>query len=135
MKKRFSKNIFHFSNLINALKKETRKKNNFFFLNLFWFKTNFKKQKSKFSDSFFYFKSKNEFQKVLSFFNFCYEIEKWKIKFLKSKKRIILLGHGLKMKIKMNSHFCFHFDFNFCFCFCFLKVFAFLLTPRGLEVP
>ena len=38
-----------------------------------------------------------------------------------------------KMKIKMNFRFCFHFDFRFCFCF--LKVFAFLLTPRGLEVP
>ena len=32
-----------------------------------------------------------------------------------------------KMKIKLN--------FRFGFCFCFLKVFAFLLTPRGLEVP
>ena len=37
-------------------------------------KTNFKKQKSKFWNSFFDFKSKNEFQKVLSFFNFCYQI-------------------------------------------------------------
>ena len=36
-----------------------------------------------------------------------------------------------KMKIKMNFRFCFH----FCFGFCFLKVFAFLLTPCGLEVP
>ena len=42
-----------------------------------------------------------------------------------------------KMKMKMNFRFCFHFDFDFdfCFCFWFLKVFAFLLTPRGLEVP
>ena len=40
-----------------------------------------------------------------------------------------------KMKINMNFRFCFHFVFHFCFCFCFLKVFAFLLTPRGLEVP
>ena len=64
-----------------------------------------------------------------------------------------------KMKIKMNFRFCFH--FVFLFCFYFLKVFcifvnsawprgaiggqlsldwprsviAFLLTPRGLEVP
>ena len=45
-------------------------------MNLFSFKTNFKKQKSKFSNSFFDFKPKNEFQKVLSFFNFVYEIEK-----------------------------------------------------------
>ena len=60
----------------------------------------------------------------------------------------------------MNFRFCFHFDFDFrfCFCFSFLKVFvnstwprsaigaqlfldwprsaiAFLLVPRGLEVP
>ena len=33
-------------------------------------------QKSKFSNSLFDFKSKNEFQKVLSFFNFAYETEK-----------------------------------------------------------
>ena len=37
-------------------------------------------QKSKFSNSLFDFKSKNEFQKVLSFFNFAYETEKWKMK-------------------------------------------------------
>ena len=98
MRKRISKNIFHFSNLINTLIKKKRKKN---FLNLFWFKTSFKKQKSKFSNSFFDFKSKNEFQKVLSFFNFCYEIEKWQTKFFQNsfcfeiKKRIILLVQGL----------------------------------------
>ena len=42
-----------------------------------------------------------------------------------------------KMKMKMDFRFCFQFAFHFrfCFCFCFLKVFAFLLTPRGLEVP
>ena len=41
------------------------------------------------------------------------------------------------MKIKMNFHFCCHFGFHFRFCFrfCFLKVFAFLLTPRGRQVP
>ena len=41
----------------------------------------------------------------------------------------------MKMKMKMNFRFRFHFGFDFCFCFCFLKVFAFLLTLRGLEVP
>ena len=40
-----------------------------------------------------------------------------------------------KMKIKMNFCFCFHFGFHFRFCFFFLKVFEFLLTPRGLELP
>ena len=49
-------------------------------LNLFLFKTDFKKQKSKFSNSFFDLKSKNKFQKILLFFNFCFEIEKLKIK-------------------------------------------------------
>ena len=64
------------------------------------------------------------------------------------------------MKMKMNFRFCFHFAFHFRFgfCLCFLKVFvnstwprgaidgqlsldwprsatAFLLNPRGLEVP
>ena len=38
-----------------------------------------------------------------------------------------------KMKSKMNFRFCFHFRFSFSFYF--LKVFAFLLIPRGLEVP
>ena len=56
---------------------KTKKK---LFLNLFWLKINFKKQKLKFWNSFFDFKSKNGFQKVLSFFNFGYEIEKWKTK-------------------------------------------------------
>ena len=37
--------------------------------------------------------------------------------------------------MKMNFRFFFHFGFDFCFCFCFLKVFAFLLILRGLEVP
>ena len=42
-----------------------------------------------------------------------------------------------KMKIEMIFRFCFHFAFHFGFgfCFCFLKFFAFLLNPRGLEVP
>ena len=67
MKTRISKNIFHLSNLIIEKKK---------FLNLFWFKTNFEKRKSKFSNSFIDFKSRNKFQKVLSFFHFGSEIEK-----------------------------------------------------------
>ena len=37
--------------------------------------------------------------------------------------------------MKINFRFCFHFGSDFCFCFCFLKVLAFLLTLRGLEVP
>ena len=53
------------------------------FLNLFWFKTSFKKQKSEFSNSFFDWKSKNEFQKIISFSNVCFEIENWKIKIFK----------------------------------------------------
>ena len=48
MKKWILKNIFHFSNLVIELKDEKRKKN--FFLNLFWFKTDFKKQKWKLSN-------------------------------------------------------------------------------------
>ena len=55
MKKRISKKIFHFSHLIIEFKNENWKKE--LFLNLFWFKTNFKKQKSKFSNPFFDFKS------------------------------------------------------------------------------
>ena len=98
MKKRISKNIFDFSNLIIELKNEKRKK---YFLNLFWFKTDFKKQKSKFLSSFFDFKSKNELQKILSFFNFRFQIEKWKMRNFQNsfcfliKKRIILSVHGL----------------------------------------
>ena len=42
-----------------------------------------------------------------------------------------------KTEIKMNFGFRFQVFFLFCFsfCFCFLKGFAFLLTPRGLQVP
>ena len=40
-----------------------------------------------------------------------------------------------KKKIKVNFRFCCHLVFHFRFCFCFPKVFAFLLNPRGLEVP
>ena len=77
MKEGISKNVFHFSNLIIELKNEKRKK---IFLNPFLFQTDFKKQKSKFSNSFFDFKSKTEFQKIISFFNFCFETEKWEMK-------------------------------------------------------
>ena len=67
--------IFHIW-LLNWKKKNEKKP---CFLNLFWFKINFKKEKSKFSNSFFDSMSKNEFQKIISFFSFGYEIEKWKI--------------------------------------------------------
>ena len=78
-----------------------RKHEKNFFWTYFDLKPISKKQKSKFLNSFFDFKSKNEFQKVLSFFNFCYEIEKWQTKFFQNsfcfeiKKRIILLVQGL----------------------------------------
>ena len=78
--------IFHIW-LLNWKKKNEKK----LFLNLFWFKINLKKQKSKFSNSFFNFKSKNKSQKVLSFFNFGYEIENeiFKISFVfKSKNEL-----------------------------------------------
>ena len=94
MKKRISKNIFLFSILIIELKNEKE-----IFLNLFWFKTNFKKRKSKFSQYFFDLKPKNEFQNIVSFFDFGFEIAKWKLKifyfflFL-NQKRIILSVHG-----------------------------------------
>ena len=48
MKKRISKNIFYFSNLINGFKKEKQKQK---FFALFWFKISSKKQKLKFSNS------------------------------------------------------------------------------------
>ena len=75
------------------MKKEKRKKK--LLLTLFWFKTSFKKLKSEFSNSFFDFKSENEFQKVLSFFNFVYEIEKWKME--KFSKFGILPVHRLTL--------------------------------------
>ena len=94
MKKWISKSIFHFSILI--IKWKTKKP----FFYLFSFKTNFKKQKLKLSNSVFDLTSKNEFQKILSFFNFGNKIEKQKIKknskfvlFL-SQKRLILSLHG-----------------------------------------
>ena len=77
MKKLISKNIFYFSHFIIELKKEKQKK---LFLNLFWFKINFKKQKLKFFEFIFWFqiilliKLKNE---------------KWKIRFVfKSKNEL-----------------------------------------------
>ena len=72
MNNRISKNIFHFLNLIIELKNEKR---------FNWFKTDFKKQKQKFSNSIFDLKSKNEFQRILSFFNFLF----WNWKILKLK--------------------------------------------------
>ena len=77
MKKRISKNIFHFSHLIIELKKEKRKK---LFLNLFWLKINLKNknfridffisnQKANFK-KFFHFSILNEkFSKFVLFFN------------------------------------------------------------------
>ena len=84
MDSRISKNIFHFLNLIIELKNEKRKK---FFLNLLWFKTDFKKQKSKFLNSIFDLKSKNEFQRILSFFNFLFW--NWKMKNEKLSKFVL----------------------------------------------
>ena len=84
MDSRISKNIFHFLNLIIELKNEKRKK---FFLNLLWFKTDFKKQQSKFSNSIFDLKSKNEFQRILSFFNFLFW--NWKMKNEKFSKFVL----------------------------------------------
>ena len=84
MNSRISKNIFHFLNLIIELKNEKRKK---FFLNLLWFKTDFKKQQSKFSNSIFDLKSKNEFQRILSFFNFLFW--NWKMKNEKFSKFVL----------------------------------------------
>ena len=93
MKKRISKNINNFSNFINALKKEKRKKN-FFWID-FDLKPISKKQRSRFSNSFFDIKSKSKFQKVLSFFNFVYKIEKWKME--KFSKFGILPVHRLTL--------------------------------------
>ena len=84
MDSRISKNIFHFLNLIIELKNEKRKK---FFLNLLWFKTDFKKQQSKFSNSIFDLKSKSEFQRILSFFNFLFW--NWKMKNEKFSKFVL----------------------------------------------
>ena len=120
MKKQISKNIFDFSNLIKALKKEKRKK---IFLTPFWFKTSFKKQKPNFWIHFLIL-NKNEFQKVLSFFNFCYETEQWKIKNFQNlfcfeiKKGIILSSVHWKchsifwLKLKWKRTF-FVFQFHF----------------------
>ena len=97
--KRFSKNAnYKVRNLIFNLKwqnefqktllifqfwllNEKRKTKTIFFLNLFWFKTNFKKLKSKFSHSFFDWNQKMNFKK---FFHFSILVmktknEKWKI--------------------------------------------------------
>ena len=75
MKKWISKNIFHISNLINALKKETWKK---LFLNLFWFKTNFKKTKIKIFEFIFRFQIKKWISK--SSFIFQFFLSNWKMK-------------------------------------------------------
>ena len=86
------------------------------FLNLFWFKTNFKKQKSKFSNSFFDFKSKNESQRVLSFFSFDYEIEKWKMKTLQSESMHRKCHSISNFKMKIEWHFrCMDSSFSFQF--------------------
>ena len=75
MKERISKNMFHISNLINALKKETWKK---LFLYLFWFKTNFKKTKIKIFEFIFRFQIKKWISK--SSFIFQFLLSNWKMK-------------------------------------------------------
>ena len=71
MKKGISKNIFQFSVLIIELKNKKQKR--IFFKKIL---LNFKKRKSKFSNLFFHLKSKNKFQKIISFSNFGFEIGK-----------------------------------------------------------
>ena len=84
MNSQISKNIFHFLNLIIELKNEKRKN---FYLNLLWFTTDFKNQQSKFLNSIFDLKSKSEFQRILSFFNFLFW--NWKMKNEKFSKFIL----------------------------------------------
>ena len=78
-----------------------------------WSKTNFKKQKLKYFNSFFDLKSKNKFPKSIWFFNFGFEIEKQKMKnfqnsflFLNQKT-----NHTFGTRINGTVWFCFKFHF------------------------
>ena len=104
------------------------------FWNLFWFKISFKKQKSKYSNSFFDFKSKNEFQKLFHFSILVMKLkhEKWKIfkiRFVFKSKNELYFRYAdsvhvlqpwifeLKPKLKVNFKFKFKLKFKFKFKF------------------
>ena len=74
MKKRISKNTFHFSNLIIELKKEKWKKN--FFLIYFDSKPVSKNKNQNFRIHFLISNEKINFKKFFDFFSFDYQIEK-----------------------------------------------------------
>ena len=106
MKKRISKNIFDFSNLIIELKNEKRKKN---FLNLFWFKTDFKKQKSKFLSSFLIWNQKMNFKNS---FIFQFLFWNWEMKNKKFSKFVLFLNQKTNYSFctRISSFFAFHFN-------------------------
>ena len=81
MEKWISKSIFYFSILIIKWKNQKQKK---FFLSIyFYLKSISKNRNHNFQIHFFVLKSRNKFQKILSFFNFGNRIENWKIEKLK----------------------------------------------------
>ena len=130
MKKRISKNIFHFSILIIELKNKKRKKKIFFFWIYFDLKPISKNENQNFLIYFSIWNQKMNFKK---FFHFSIlviklENEKWKIfkiQFIfKSEKRIILSVHGLNTSLKIEFEIDFEFEFEFKVAF--KIVFSFL---------
>ena len=76
-KKQTSNNIFHFSNLINALKNEKLKR--ILFLALFWFKTTSKNKNQNFRIHSLISNQKMNFKKFFHFSILFMKNEKWKI--------------------------------------------------------
>ena len=80
MKKRISKNMVHF--LILIIKWKTKNKNKVF-LNLFWFKTNFKKPNQNFRIHFSIWNQKMNFKKFFHFSILVMKLKNGKWKFFK----------------------------------------------------
>ena len=134
IKKRISKNIFHFSNLINAFKKEKRKQK--FFI-LFWFKISSKKQKLKFSNSWI---SKRPFI-------FWFRLWNWKMKNEKFSKFVLFLNQKTNyifgtrinpctksiIRFKNKTNFKSFSFFIFIFKICFALKSGIILLVHGLK--
>ena len=97
MKKRISKNIFHFSNLIIELKKEKQKK--IFFWIYFDLKPISKNKNQNFSVHFLIWNQKLNLKKICRFLTWVLKLKKkkwknFKIRFVFKSKKIILSIHG-----------------------------------------
>ena len=106
--KKVSKNIFHFSSLINAVKNEKLKR--ILFLALFWLKTNFKTQKIKIFEFILWFQIKKWIWK--SYFIFPFWLWNWKMKNENFSKFVLLLNQKTNYTFSTRIVLCFMSQFQ-----------------------